>query len=213
VTPSSDRDPDAVVWKADEVPLRPPPGEDRILTVPNVVSVVRLCCIPLFVWLLFVAEDRATAAYLLAVLGATDWVDGYVARHFGQVSTLGKVLDPVADRMLLLVGVVSIAIDGSVPLGVAVLTLGREAFVAVVALVLAALGARRIDVSWFGKAGTFGQMVAYPLFLVSGDPIGWADTARTLAWVAVVPALVLSYVALAAYVPVAREALASRRAG
>jgi len=186
---------------------------DRILTIPNVVSLVRLCCIPLFLWLLFGKEDRSSAAYLLAVLGATDWVDGYVARHFGQVSTLGKVLDPVADRLLLLVAVVCIAIDGSVPVGVAALTLGREGLVAVTALVLAALGARRIDVSWFGKAGTFGQMVAYPLFLVSGAPVAWADAARTLAWVAVVPALVLSYVALAAYVPVARAALASRRAG
>lgn len=213
MTPAGERDPDAVAWKAEEVPLRPPPGEDRVLTVPNVVSVVRLCCIPLFVWLLFGPEDRATAAYLLAVLGATDWVDGYVARHFAQVSTLGKVLDPVADRLLLLVGVVSIAIDGSVPIGVALLTLGREAFVALTALALAAVGARRIDVSWFGKAGTFGQMVAYPLFLVSGDPIGWADTARTLAWVAVVPALLASYVSVGAYVPVVREALASRRAG
>lgn len=204
-------EPEPVAWKADEVPLRP--SGDRVLTVPNVVSAVRLACIPVFVWLLFGAEDRATAAYLLAVLGATDWVDGYVARHFHQVSTVGKVLDPVADRLLLLVGVVGIAVDGAVPLAVAALTLAREAFVAVVALALAAAGARRIDVSWFGKAGTFGQMVAYPLFLVSADPIGWADTARTLAWVAVVPALALSYVSVAAYLPAARGALAARRGG
>src|SRR4051794_6628291 len=69
-------------------------GEDRIVTIPNVISVVRLCCIPVFLWLLFGRDDQLAAAGLLAVLGATDWVDGYVARHYDQVSTLGKVLDP-----------------------------------------------------------------------------------------------------------------------
>ena len=80
--------------------LTEPDGEDRILTVPNLVTLLRLAGIGAFVWLLF-GEDRQTyAAVLLAVLGATDWVDGFVARRFHQVSNIGKVLDPVADRML-----------------------------------------------------------------------------------------------------------------
>ena len=87
----------------------------RILTVPNVISLVRLLCLPLFVYLLFGRDNRAAAAGLLAVLGATDWVDGYIARHFHQVSDLGKILDPVADRLLFFVGVACILIDGSVP--------------------------------------------------------------------------------------------------
>jgi cardiolipin synthase len=189
------------------------PDTDRILTVPNVVSVVRLCCIPLFLWLLFGAEDRSSAAYLLAVLGATDWVDGYVARRFHQVSTLGKVLDPTADRLLLAVGVIGIAIDGSVPIWIAVLTIARETLVGGATLVLAALGARRIDVTWFGKAGTFGLLCAYPLFLGShAEDLGWEDLAGVLAWVCVIPGLVFSYVAAAGYVPLARRALAEGRA-
>ena len=116
-------------------------GEDRILTIPNIISVVRLLCVPVFLWLLFDQENRLAAAGLLAVLGATDWVDGYIARHYDQVSNLGKVLDPVADRVLLIVGVVAILIDGAAPLGVAVLSLLREGLVAVAVLVLAACGA------------------------------------------------------------------------
>jgi cardiolipin synthase len=190
-----------------------PADTSRILTIPNVLSVVRLACIPLFLWLLFGAEDRSSAAYLLAALGATDWVDGYVARHFNQVSTLGKVLDPLADRLLLLVGVVGIAVDGSVPIWIAVLTIARETLVGGTTLVLAAMGARRIDVTWWGKAGTFGLLCAYPLFLGShASDLHWQDLAGVLAWVCVIPGLIFSYVAAAGYVPLARRALAEGRA-
>jgi cardiolipin synthase len=184
---------------------------DRILTIPNAISVVRLCCIPLFLWLLFGQDDRHAAAWLLAVLGATDWVDGYIARRWNQVSTVGKVLDPTADRLLLGVGVVAILVDGSVPLAIGILTIVREVSVAIAVLVLAAMGARRIDVTWSGKSGTFGQMVAYPLFLVSHADVGWADTARVIAWIVIVPSLVFAYKAMAEYVPLARQALAAGR--
>jgi cardiolipin synthase (CMP-forming) len=82
-------------------------GDDRILTIPNVISVIRLCCIPVFLWLLFSRKDRGTASVLLAVLGATDWVDGYIARRFDQGSTLGKIIDPVADRLLAVLSLAS----------------------------------------------------------------------------------------------------------
>src|SRR5690606_35070923 len=137
----------------------------RVLTVPNAISIGRLLCVPVFLWLLFGRDDRAGAAVLLAFLGATDWVDGSIARRFDQVSTIGKVLDPVADRVLLIVGVGAIVIDGSVPLVIAILVLAREGVIAVGTLAIAALGARRIDVTWEGKAGTFGLLFAFPLFL------------------------------------------------
>lgn len=186
---------------------------DRILTIPNGISFVRLCCIPWFLWLLFAQDDRHGAAWLLAVLGCTDWVDGYIARRWHQVSTVGKVLDPTADRLLLAVGVVAIVVDESVPLAIGILTISREVTVGVAVLLLAAMGARRIDVTWAGKAGTFGQMVAYPLFLVSHAGVNWSDIAEVLAWVVIVPALVLSYWAAAQYVPLARRALAQGRVG
>lgn len=184
---------------------------DRVWTVPNVISFVRLLMIPVFLWLLFGRDNRAAAASLLAALGATDWVDGYIARHFDQTSTLGKILDPTADRLLLLVGIGAILVDGSVPVIVAVLALAREALVAATALTLAAMGARRIDVTWTGKAGTFALMVAIPLFLASESTLGWRDTGEALAWVFAVPGLGLSYVAAAQYIPLARQALREGR--
>src|SRR4051794_27310564 len=149
---------------------RPARGrEDRILTVPNLITLVRLSCLPVFVWLLLGQENQAAAAALLATLGATDWVDGYVARHFHQVTTLGKVLDPVADRLLFFTAIVTIIISGDAPLCFCSAVLAREAAVGVATVVLAALGARRIDVTWFGKAGTFGLMFAFPLFLAGAS--------------------------------------------
>lgn len=193
-------------------PNAPAEGEDRILTIPNLLSLLRLACIPLFLWLLFGRDDRYAAAVLLGVLGATDWVDGYVARHFHQVSNLGKVLDPMADRLLLGVSVVAILIDGSVPAwyGWAVVT--REVLVSGAVLLLAALGAKRIDVQWVGKAGTFANMVAFPLFLVAASEASWADVARPLAWIIGAIGLVLSWYAAITYVPLARRALAEGRA-
>jgi cardiolipin synthase len=189
-----------------------PADEDRILTIPNAISLVRLCCLPLFLVLLFGREDRAAAAWLLAALGATDWIDGYIARHFHQVSSVGKILDPVADRLLFFVGVGGILIDGSVPGWFAVMVLVREAVVGITTVVLAAMGARRVDVTWWGKAGTFGLMIAFPLFLASHSDLSWADQAGVAAWIAGVPGLVLSYVSWALYLPLGLKALADGRA-
>ena len=202
----------APVRPPDDAPAPDDAGTDRLLTLPNVISVVRLSCLPLFLWLLFAKEDRAAAAWLLAALGTTDWVDGYIARRWNQVSELGKILDPVADRLLFFVGVGGILVDGSVPTWFAVAVLVRESVVGVTTVVLALLGARRIDVTWFGKAGTFGLMVAFPLFLAGQSTLSWHETAQVLAWVAGIPGLILSYIAWAMYVPLALTALREGRA-
>ncbi|HEX6311131.1 MAG TPA: CDP-alcohol phosphatidyltransferase family protein, partial [Acidimicrobiia bacterium] len=99
--------------------------QDRVFTVPNLISVGRLVCVPLFLWLLFGEDRLVAAAILLAVLGATDWVDGWIARHFDQGSELGKVLDPTADRVLLVAAVVALLVEGSVPIVVGVVVLAR----------------------------------------------------------------------------------------
>jgi cardiolipin synthase len=189
-------------------------GSHRVLTVPNAFTLVRLACIPLFVWLLRIHQPhlRYQAALLLALLGITDWVDGYLARHLHQVSDVGKILDPVADRLLLLVGIGLILADGSVPVWVGVLAVVRELLVAAATLTLAALGARRIDVTWWGKAGTFGLMVAFPLFLTAHSTANWAHLAGQLAWVAAIPGLAFGLWSLVLYVPIGRRALAEGRA-
>jgi cardiolipin synthase len=189
---------------------------DRILTVPNVITTGRLLFLPLYLWLLLGQQNRLAAAALLAAMGATDWCDGYVARRTGQVSNLGKVLDPTADRILFFVGIGGIMIDGSVPLWFCGVVLGREVVVAAITVVITALGAKPVDVTWFGKAGTFGLMFAFPLLLAGAaeGPLGPVLTA--LGWVAGLPGLVLSYYAAVLYVPKwrvnLREGRAARRA-
>ena len=189
-----------------------PESTDRILTVPNVITIVRLLCLPVFLWLLFGLDDRLAAAALLAVLGITDFVDGYIARHFHQVSDLGKVLDPTADRLLFIVGVGGIMIDGAAPLWFSILVLVREVLVGGAMVVLTLMGMKRIDVSWWGKAGTLGLMVSFPAFLASEATFRYADAMRVLAWGAGIPGLLLSYYAAVTYIPVMRRNLAEGRA-
>lgn len=185
----------------------------RVWTIPNLISLARLACAPVVWWLLFGADEPWSAAVLLAVLGASDWVDGWIARHFDQGSELGKILDPVADRVLLLTGVVALLVDGSVPVWFGVLVLVREIAIAAVTLALAAAGARRIDVSWAGKAGTLATMFSLPAFLAASVSDGTAhDLLLLTAWGFAIPALCLSYYAAARYVPEARRALREGRA-
>src|SRR5689334_19518646 len=188
--------------------------DGRVVTIPNVISVVRLACIPVFVWLLFGADDAVAAFLLLTFLGCTDWVDGYIARRFDQGSELGKVLDPTADRLLLLVAVVALMVDGSVPVVVGVLVLVREAVVGGATLLLALAGARRIDVLWVGKAGTLAIMVAFPSLLLAHHTYAtWHVVGLVVGWGFMIPGLVLSYYAAANYVPLARRALREGKAG
>jgi cardiolipin synthase (CMP-forming) len=184
----------------------------RIVTLPNVISLVRLGCAPVFVWLL--VDDRLIpAAALLAVLGASDWVDGWIARRFDQGSELGKVLDPVADRVLLLTGAIALLVQGSAPVVVAVLVLAREVVISVAVLALAAAGARRIDVQWVGKAGTLALMFAFPLYLWADAIHGVAhDLVLVAAWFMAISGLLFSYYAALTYVPLARAALRDGRA-
>jgi cardiolipin synthase len=190
-------------------------AHDRgVWTIPNAISLARLAGIPVFLWLLL-SEDRPLAAGILfAVLGATDWVDGYIARQFDQGSEIGKILDPVSDRIMLIAGAVGLLISGDVPIWVGVLVLAREALLSVVTLVLAAAGARRIDVQWVGKAGTLALMFALPLFVLVAelDPSGVRDVIEVITWLFTIGGLILSYYAAALYIPMARTALRDGRA-
>ncbi|MFZ1062803.1 MAG: CDP-alcohol phosphatidyltransferase family protein [Acidimicrobiales bacterium] len=188
------------------------------LTWANLVTLVRLALLPVFVWILFRTDHRAIAAWLLALLGATDWLDGYLARTLHQVSTVGKIIDPVADRLLVIVGLFSVAAAAGVPWWFALATLARELVVSVLTIVLAALGAARIDVIWWGKVSTFALMTAYPWFLLTTNPhhaalAQWQHVARDVTWVIGVLGLGLSWIVLAGYVRPALVALREGRRG
>jgi len=188
----------------------PAPTRDRgVWTLPNAISVLRLLAVPVFVWLLLAQERPVAAGVLLAVLGATDWIDGYIARHFDQGSEIGKLLDPTADRVLLFAAVVGLMIEGSLPVWLGLAVFLREVAISVAVLALAAAGAARIDVQWSGKAGTLALMFGLPAFLLAetwGYWILWAA-----AWGFSLGGLALSYYAAVEYVPLARAALREGR--
>jgi cardiolipin synthase len=154
------------------------------------------------------------AAILLAVLGCTDWVDGWIARHFDQGSELGKVLDPTADRVLLVAAAVGLLGQG-LATGVNVIlwiVLVREVLVAIATLALGAAGARRIDVVWAGKAGTLALMMALPMFLIADAASSVRTLFNFLGWGFAIGGILLGYFAAVKYVPAARAALREGRA-
>ncbi len=187
--------------------------QDRVLTVPNLVSVGRIACIPWFLWLLLGADERWWAAVLWGALGATDWVDGWWARRFNSVSEMGKLLDPVSDRAVLIVGIFAVGLDGVVPWWLVWLTLAREGFIAVAGIGLGALGVRRLDVTWWGKCATFGLYFAFPLLLAGASDIAVADEFRVAGWVCAVPSLLFSYLSAGQYIPMGLRALKEARHG
>lgn len=194
------------------------PGEDRLLTVPNLVTFLRLLCLPVFLWLLFGRDARFAAAMVLLGLGATDWVDGYLARRLGQVSNFGKMFDPTVDRLLMVVGVGSIMVVSdprAVPWWFAAVVLFREVVMSAFVVAITALGARRMDVTWVGKAGTFLMMGVWPAFLAASDESlpQWLRTFfLVMAWGSAVPGLVLGYMAFLGYLPAGLAALREGRA-
>jgi cardiolipin synthase len=191
------------------------PGNQRIWTIPNAISIVRLLLVPVFLWMLWKPEPaRRGAAVLLAGLGASDWVDGYIARHFDQGSELGKILDPAADRVLLVAAAVALLREG---LGTAIdimiwVVLVRELLIAIATVALGVAGARRIDVVWAGKAGTLALMFALPMFLLADAARSVRTVFDVLGWMFAIGGIGLGYYAAARYVPAARAALREGRA-
>lgn len=182
-----------------------------MLTWPNGFTFLRLLCIPVFVWLLFGPDRRDVAAWLLGILGATDWVDGWIARRFDQASEFGRLFDPTVDRLMFFVAIPAIIIDGSIPLVIAILALVREVLVAICAVVSVAVGAGTLAVTWAGKTAAFALMFAVPMFLGANSTLPYADILSWLAWIFAVPGLLYGYFSLLfQYVPTLRSRMADR---
>ena len=146
---------------------------DRIWTVPNALSVVRLLTIPLFAWLALVPQEDALAALVLALGGLTDYFDGMLARRWNQVTRLGQLLDPIADRLSTVTVLVVFLIRGVVPLWFVALLVLRDAVLAIEMGRLKGRGITGLPVNYIGKAATFNLMVSFPLLL-------WGAEAQTL---------------------------------
>ena len=158
---------------------------DRVWTLPNVLSVLRLLGVPLFLWLLLGPEADGWALAVLIVSGFTDWLDGKLARWLDQGSRLGALLDPAADRLYIVAALIALALRDIVPVWLVAVLVGRELVLAVALLVLRRYGYPPLQVHYLGKAATLLLLYAFPGLLLAygsnpvaavAEPIAWALT-------------------------------------
>lgn len=183
-----------------------PQVSDRILTIPNIVSFVRLGAVGLFWWVLLGADSPGWAAVLIFGIGWTDWIDGYLARRLDQVTRLGQVLDPVADRLMIGSAIIGGLIAGVIPDLIGWPLIARELLVGVVALVLYLRGGGVLAVRKVGKQATFVLYGAIPTFYFAAAGI-LEVIAEPLAWFTGAFGLVLYWYAAILYVGDARRVI------
>ena len=189
---------------------RPPQGSSRrVLTVPNVISFLRIALIPVFFLLIVDPDTTTTGVILFGVVIATDWVDGTIARRTGQVTELGKMLDPVADRLAIAAGLIALVIRGVFPVWAAIAILARDGVVLLAGSYVLSRAHVRLDVRWIGKVATFSLMVAVPAVSWGALGLPLAAAATTIGWVCFTVGIVEYYVAAFAYARDARRALRS----
>jgi len=156
---------------------------DRVLTVPNVLSAVRLLTIPLFMWLALGPQADGLAALVLALGGITDYLDGMLARRWNQISRLGQLLDPIADRLATLAVMVVFLVRGVVPWWFVALLVGRDLVLAVQMAGLKRRGITGLPVNFVGKTATFCLMASFPLLMWGVSALaGPAGIARIAGW-------------------------------
>ncbi len=189
---------------------------DRVLTVPNLISFVRLVGVPLFLYLFLVVRADVAAIVVLAIGGTSDWVDGWVARRLQQVSRLGELLDPLADRLYILATLLAFTAREVVPWQFTAALLARELLLLGSLGVLRRYGYGPPPVHYVGKTATFLLLAAFPILLLAAAAPGIATAAGAIGWGLAWWGLVLYWVAGAMYVVQASRlvrAMRARRAG
>jgi cardiolipin synthase len=185
---------------------------DRVLTVPNALSALRLVGVPFFLWLILDHHD-GWALIVLMVSGFTDYLDGKIARRFGLISRVGQLLDPAADRLYILATLLGLAWRDIVPWWLVALLLGREVFTFFAALVpVRRHGYDALPVHFLGKAATFCLLYAFPLLLLAQLSKGVGDVARPVGWAFAWWGTGLYWVAACYYVVQARQVSRTARA-
>lgn len=167
-------------------------GRDRVLTVPNVLSFVRLLLVPVFLYLLLVAHAQGWAVAVLMFSGFSDWADGKIARLVAnQSSRLGELLDPLVDRIYMVTVPVALALHGAVPWWIVVTLLGRDAVLAATLPVLRSRGLAALPVTYIGKAATFALMSGFPLVLLGQWDALWSRVVLACGWAFLIWGLLL----------------------
>lgn len=160
-----------------------PDGQrDRVLTVPNALSLLRLAGVPLFLWLMLGPQADGWAIVVLVAGGITDWADGKLARILGQYSRVGALLDPAVDRLYILAALVGLGLRGIVPWWVVALLVARDLVLACCVLVLRSRGYGPFVVTYLGKAATFVLLYAFPLLLLGDGPSSAEAAVRAIAY-------------------------------
>jgi cardiolipin synthase len=177
--------------------------------VPNLISLTRILLIPVFSYLIVHRGTEAGGLLLFAFVAATDWVDGSIARRTGRVSEVGKILDPVADRLAIAAGLIAMVVRGVFPLWAASLILARDAAVLVVGLALLAGRRIRIDVRFLGKVATFTLMTAIPWIAWGALELPLAEVATVAGWASFAVGIGEYYAAAIVYVGDLRRSLAA----
>jgi cardiolipin synthase (CMP-forming) len=154
----------------------------RVLTIPNLLSILRLCLLPVFLWLLLGPEKDGLAAAVLMFMGVSDYLDGYLARRLDQTSKLGAVLDPVADRLYILATVVGLGLREIIPLWLVLLLPARDLFLWVLVPFLRTRGYTALPVHFLGKAATAALLYAFPLLLLGAGDSAFALVCRVFGW-------------------------------
>jgi cardiolipin synthase len=160
----------------------PSPARDRIWTVPNGLSVLRLFGVPLFLWLALGPKADGWAVVVLMAAGITDYLDGRIARRFNLTSRLGELLDPAADRLYILATLVALMVRGILPIWLAAILVARDVLLAPTIPLLARHGYGPLPVHFLGKAATLNLLYAFPLLLLSVDDNWFGHLVRPLAW-------------------------------
>ena len=187
----------------------PDRASSAVITVPNLLSFLRILLIPVFVALIVHRPTTTAGLILFAVVVATDWVDGWVARRTGQVSELGKVLDPTADRLAIAAGLIALVVRDVFPLWAALLILVRDAAILIAGAAVLASRRIRLEVRFIGKVATFTLMMAIPWIAWGNLGLPLAEAALVAGWTTFAVGIVEYYVAAGAYVGDIRRALAT----
>ena len=158
---------------------------DRVLTVPNALSLARLLGVPVFLWLVLGPRTAAGDAWAVGVLiasAASDWLDGKIARAFHQESRIGQVLDPAADRLYIAAALIGLAVRTIIPWWLVGLLAARELAVGVALAIARRRGFGVLQVSFVGKAATLCLLYAFPLLFLGAHAGSWATFARVIGW-------------------------------
>lgn len=175
-------------------------NQSQILTIPNAITLARILLVPLFMYLGWNRNRLIQSAVLLGFIEATDWIDGYLARKLDQTSTVGKIIDPSADRLLLVAAGVIAIHQHLIPIWLLIVIFAREVAVSSVVGTVALYYKKRLDVVYYGKVGTLLMMFGFPPFILAGADTPYRSLFLIFGYLFMIPGVLILFIALVSYI-------------